>query len=107
MRLETLRRLRCLACRGEWAYSFELQDGYYALGLREDVRDYFTINVRGTRWRFATLPMAWPSELTKRLQHLGLEIDLTAMRFYAPPDKFRQMAALARDILCRHCENGM
>eukprot|EP00873_Tetraselmis_striata_P039723 jgi/Tetstr1/459987/TSEL_005311.t1 len=57
MRFETLRRLRYLAKRGDWAFSFDLQDGYCALGLREDVRDYFTINVRGTLWRFAALPM--------------------------------------------------
>eukprot|EP00873_Tetraselmis_striata_P042293 jgi/Tetstr1/462557/TSEL_007545.t1 len=34
-------------------------DGYYALGLREDVHDYFTINARDTMWRFAALPMGW------------------------------------------------
>eukprot|EP00873_Tetraselmis_striata_P045590 jgi/Tetstr1/465854/TSEL_010473.t1 len=38
MRFETLRRLRYLACKGDWEFSFDLQDGYYALGLREDVR---------------------------------------------------------------------
>eukprot|EP00873_Tetraselmis_striata_P027166 jgi/Tetstr1/447430/TSEL_003690.t1 len=59
MRFETMRRLRYLAKRGDWAFSFDLQDGYYAMGLREDVRDYFTINVRGTLWRFAALPMGW------------------------------------------------
>eukprot|EP00873_Tetraselmis_striata_P005492 jgi/Tetstr1/425756/TSEL_016175.t1 len=59
MRFETLRRLRYLAKRGDWAFSFDLQDGYYALGLREDVRDFFTINVRGTLWRFAAFPMGW------------------------------------------------
>eukprot|EP00873_Tetraselmis_striata_P021405 jgi/Tetstr1/441669/TSEL_029894.t1 len=36
-----------------------MQDGYYALSLQEDVRDYFTINVRGTLLRFAALPMGW------------------------------------------------
>eukprot|EP00873_Tetraselmis_striata_P007746 jgi/Tetstr1/428010/TSEL_018083.t1 len=61
MRFETryLRRLRYLAKRGDSAFSFDLRDGYYALGLREDVRDFFTINVRGTLWRFAALPMGW------------------------------------------------
>eukprot|EP00873_Tetraselmis_striata_P026254 jgi/Tetstr1/446518/TSEL_034044.t1 len=59
MRFETLRRLRYLAKRGDWAFSFDLQDGCYALDLREDVRDFFTINVRGTLWRFAALPMGW------------------------------------------------
>eukprot|EP00873_Tetraselmis_striata_P022028 jgi/Tetstr1/442292/TSEL_030433.t1 len=56
MYFETLRRLRYHACRGDWAFSFDLEDGYYATGLREDVRDYHTIDVRGTLWRFAALP---------------------------------------------------
>eukprot|EP00873_Tetraselmis_striata_P006365 jgi/Tetstr1/426629/TSEL_016906.t1 len=59
MRLESLRRLRYLAKRGDWAFSFDLHNCYYALGLREDVRDYFTINVRGAMLRFAALPMGW------------------------------------------------
>eukprot|EP00873_Tetraselmis_striata_P044983 jgi/Tetstr1/465247/TSEL_009949.t1 len=46
MRFKTLRRLRYLAKRGDGAFSYDLQDGYYALGLREDVRDYFAINLR-------------------------------------------------------------
>lgn len=58
MRFETLRRLRYLACRGDWGLSFALWDGYYAMDLREDVRNYFTINVRGTLLgRFAALAM--------------------------------------------------
>eukprot|EP00873_Tetraselmis_striata_P036659 jgi/Tetstr1/456923/TSEL_043593.t1 len=58
LRFETLRRLRYLTCRGDKAFSFDMHDdGYYALGLREDIRDYFTINVRGTLWGFAVLSM--------------------------------------------------
>eukprot|EP00873_Tetraselmis_striata_P019670 jgi/Tetstr1/439934/TSEL_028341.t1 len=41
-------------------------------------------------------------ERAQRLQHLMRpEIDLAEMRFYAPPDKLRRVAALARDLLCR------
>lgn len=41
-------RRRYLVCGGEWAFSFDLHDGYYTMGLKQDDRDYFTINVRGT-----------------------------------------------------------
>eukprot|EP00873_Tetraselmis_striata_P039065 jgi/Tetstr1/459329/TSEL_004724.t1 len=96
MRFETLRRLRYLACRDDWAFSFDLQDGYYALGLREDVREYCTINVRGTLWRSAALPMGWSLSpyyfciLVNVM--LGLEINLCDMRFTAPPDKLRRLS---------------
>eukprot|EP00873_Tetraselmis_striata_P019739 jgi/Tetstr1/440003/TSEL_028364.t1 len=122
MRFETLRRLRYLAKRGDWAFSSDMQDGYYALGLREDVRDFFTINVRGTMWRFAA-PMAglrprvevervWgrmglakhPTkahpEPTQQLQHLGMDLDLVTMQFRAPAAKLRRLSNLARDLMC-------
>jgi hypothetical protein len=36
-----------------------LTDGYYTLGIREEDRDYFTVNYRGTLGRLACLPMGW------------------------------------------------
>eukprot|EP00873_Tetraselmis_striata_P023092 jgi/Tetstr1/443356/TSEL_031371.t1 len=54
------------------------------------------------RMGLARHPTKAHPEPTQRLSHLGLGIDLTEMlRFYAPPDKLRRMAALARDLLCR------
>jgi hypothetical protein len=35
----------------------DLTDGYYTMGIREEDRDYFTVNYRGTLWRLACLPM--------------------------------------------------
>ena len=39
-------------------------------------------------------------EPTQRLEHLGLIIDSSSGRFFAPPDKLSRLAALARDMLC-------
>eukprot|EP00873_Tetraselmis_striata_P036044 jgi/Tetstr1/456308/TSEL_043064.t1 len=35
------------------------QDGFYALGIAEADRDYFTVDVRGQLYRLAGLPMGW------------------------------------------------
>eukprot|EP00873_Tetraselmis_striata_P033247 jgi/Tetstr1/453511/TSEL_040480.t1 len=37
----------------------DLADGYYALGIRKEDRDFFTVNYRGELWRLARLPMGW------------------------------------------------
>ena len=39
--------------------SFDLEDGYYALALHEDDRDYFTVEVDGELFQFVGLPMGW------------------------------------------------
>eukprot|EP00873_Tetraselmis_striata_P011019 jgi/Tetstr1/431283/TSEL_020978.t1 len=40
-------------------FSFDLQDGFYALGIAEADRDYFTVDVRGQLYMLAGLPMGW------------------------------------------------
>jgi hypothetical protein len=35
----------------------DLADGYYTLGIREEDRDFFTVNYRGELWHLACLPM--------------------------------------------------
>eukprot|EP00873_Tetraselmis_striata_P046305 jgi/Tetstr1/466569/TSEL_011071.t1 len=40
-------------------YLFDLQDGFYALGIAEADRDYFTVDVRGQLYMLAGLPMGW------------------------------------------------
>jgi hypothetical protein len=56
---ETLKHLKNLTRAGDWMVSFELADGYYTLGIREEDRDFFTVNYRGTRYKLAGLPMGW------------------------------------------------
>eukprot|EP00873_Tetraselmis_striata_P001700 jgi/Tetstr1/421964/TSEL_012863.t1 len=53
MSYETLKHLRHLARAGDWFVSMDLADGYYALGIREEDRDFFTVNYRGELWRLA------------------------------------------------------
>eukprot|EP00873_Tetraselmis_striata_P009740 jgi/Tetstr1/430004/TSEL_019865.t1 len=59
MSYKTLKHLRHLARAGDWFVSMDLADGYYALGIREEDRDFFTVNYRGELWRLACLPMAY------------------------------------------------
>jgi hypothetical protein len=40
-------------------FSFDLHDGFYALGINLAERNYFTVNVRGQLYRLAWLPMGW------------------------------------------------
>jgi hypothetical protein len=51
--------LKHLSRPGDYFVSLELTDGYYTLGIREEDRNYFTVNYRGALWRLACLPMGW------------------------------------------------
>eukprot|EP00873_Tetraselmis_striata_P007555 jgi/Tetstr1/427819/TSEL_001791.t1 len=39
--------------------SMDLQDGFYAVGIAPEDRDYFTVNYRGKLYRLPWLPMGW------------------------------------------------
>eukprot|EP00873_Tetraselmis_striata_P009405 jgi/Tetstr1/429669/TSEL_019566.t1 len=61
LKMETLLGVRHLITKkGDYMFSFfDLQDGFYALGIAEADRDYFTVDVRGQLYRLAGLPMGW------------------------------------------------
>eukprot|EP00873_Tetraselmis_striata_P006615 jgi/Tetstr1/426879/TSEL_017092.t1 len=59
LRMETLMGVRHLTAKGDYMFSFDLQDGFYALGIAPSDRDYFTSNIRGTLYRLCGLPMGW------------------------------------------------
>jgi hypothetical protein len=59
MSCETIKHLRHLSRPGDYFVSLDLTDGYYTRGIREEDRDFFTINYRGELWRLACLPMGW------------------------------------------------
>jgi hypothetical protein len=48
MTCETLKHLRHVSRPGDYLVFLDLADGYYTLGVRENDRDYFTVNYRGT-----------------------------------------------------------
>ena len=59
LKMETLKRMRNLSTKGDWMFSFDLQDGYYALGIAPEHRDYFSFEYDGVVYRLAGLPMGW------------------------------------------------
>eukprot|EP00873_Tetraselmis_striata_P016608 jgi/Tetstr1/436872/TSEL_025648.t1 len=59
---ETLLGVPHLTKEGDYMFSFDLQDGFYALGIAEADRDYFTVDptrskryLRRTKWRGARI----------------------------------------------------
>jgi hypothetical protein len=42
---------------GGWMVSFDLTEGYYTLGIRDEDIEFFAVNNRGTVYRLAGLPM--------------------------------------------------
>ena len=56
---ETLKSLRHLAKRGDWAISFDLEDGFHAVPIHPDDRKYFTFFIGGKVFQFAALPFGW------------------------------------------------
>jgi hypothetical protein len=43
----------------DYFVSLDLTDGYYTLGIREEDRDFFTVNYKGELWPLAYIPMGW------------------------------------------------
>eukprot|EP00873_Tetraselmis_striata_P011107 jgi/Tetstr1/431371/TSEL_021062.t1 len=58
MSYKTLKHMRHLARPCEWFVSMDMADGCYALGIREEDRDFFTHSeLWGKLWRLACLPI--------------------------------------------------
>ena len=59
MKMETLKDLRHLLSKKgqDWLVSFDIQDGFYALGVAPEDRDYLAVQMQGRLFRFAALPM--------------------------------------------------
>jgi hypothetical protein len=47
MTCETMKHLRHLSRPGDYFVALDLTDGYYTHGIREEDRNYFTVNYRG------------------------------------------------------------
>eukprot|EP00873_Tetraselmis_striata_P021425 jgi/Tetstr1/441689/TSEL_029913.t1 len=56
---ESLSHLRNLARLGDYMLQMDLQDGFYAVGVAHEDKDFFTVDYRGTLYRLAGLPMGW------------------------------------------------
>jgi hypothetical protein len=57
LRIETLLEVKHLTRKGDFLSSFDLQDGFYALGTSPPDRDNFNVNVRGQLYRLGCPPI--------------------------------------------------
>eukprot|EP00873_Tetraselmis_striata_P021870 jgi/Tetstr1/442134/TSEL_030288.t1 len=104
LRMETLMGVRHLSAKRDYTFSFDLQDGFYALGIAPSDRDYFTVKICGTLYRFLGLlrnPAKGLWEPVQYGQHLGVDIDTATGYFYAPVDKLQRLARQAKQLLQR------
>eukprot|EP00873_Tetraselmis_striata_P010132 jgi/Tetstr1/430396/TSEL_020206.t1 len=128
--METLLGVRHLTKKGDYMFSFDLQDGFYALGIAEADRDYFTVDVRDNFLLFSA-PMEQALHLRQRLaillddlglqqnptkgfwepcqsgRHLGVDIDSASGMFYAPADKLDRLSRLATRLIGCATRNAM
>eukprot|EP00873_Tetraselmis_striata_P018672 jgi/Tetstr1/438936/TSEL_002953.t1 len=99
LKMETLMGVRHPTKRGDYMFSFDLQDGFYALGIAEVDRDYFTVDVRAEPhkgfWEPCQLGM-----------HLGVDIDSASGMFYAPADKLDRLSRQATRLIGRTTRNA-
>ena len=59
VKMETLKKLRRLAEPGDWCFSFDLQDGYHAVGIDPDFQKYMQFDLQGQLFQFSALPFGW------------------------------------------------
>ena len=58
-RFETLSAVRHLAKPGDWMISFDLEDGYHAIGIHSQHMKYMTFDIAGRLYSCASLPFGW------------------------------------------------
>eukprot|EP00873_Tetraselmis_striata_P005074 jgi/Tetstr1/425338/TSEL_015787.t1 len=88
--METIMGVRHPTKKGYYMLSFDLQDGFYALGIAPSDRDYFTVNIRGEFYRLCGLPM-WLS--------LSSYYFVTFTMTFPETPELRQRAADMLDVL--------
>ena len=64
VRYETLGTLTRWQIKDSWAFSWDLRDGYHAVGVRPQDRKYFTMNLQGRLIQIAVLPFGWSGSCT-------------------------------------------
>jgi hypothetical protein len=61
---ETLGTLSRWGVKGSYGFSWDLMDGYHAVGIRRQDRKYFTMNLQGRAIQLAVLPFGWSGSCT-------------------------------------------
>eukprot|EP00873_Tetraselmis_striata_P001731 jgi/Tetstr1/421995/TSEL_001239.t1 len=99
LKMETLLGVRHLTKKDDYMFSFDLQDGFYALGIAEADRDYFTVDVRAE-------PHKGLLGARQFGRHLGVDIDSASGMFYASADKLNRLSRQATQLIGRATRNA-
>ncbi|KAK3243856.1 hypothetical protein CYMTET_46510 [Cymbomonas tetramitiformis] len=59
VKMETLKKLRRLAKPGDWCFSFDLQDGFHALGIHPDFQRFMQFDLQGDLLQSSAVPFGW------------------------------------------------
>ncbi|KAK3240781.1 hypothetical protein CYMTET_49399 [Cymbomonas tetramitiformis] len=58
-KMETLKKLRRLAKPDDWCFSFDLQDGYHAVGIDPEYQEFMQFDVRRELFQCGAFPFGW------------------------------------------------
>ena len=83
---DTLKVLKNLARKGDYAISFDIQDDFHFIPIAQEDRKYLTFEIDGQLWQCAALPFGWsvsPWIFTKTMRvvvkffrsHVGSDLD--------------------------------
>ena len=64
VKYQTLATLSRWGVKGSYGFSWDMMDGYHAIGIRRCDRKYFTMNMQGTLVQLAVLPFGWSGSCT-------------------------------------------
>ncbi|KAK3242663.1 hypothetical protein CYMTET_47649 [Cymbomonas tetramitiformis] len=59
VKMETLKKLRRLAKSGDWCFSFDLLDGFHALGIHPDFQRFMQFDLQGDLLQCSAMPFGW------------------------------------------------
>ncbi|KAK3270158.1 hypothetical protein CYMTET_21436 [Cymbomonas tetramitiformis] len=59
VKMETLKKLRRLAKPGDWCFSFDLQDGFHALGIHPDFQKFMQFDLQEDLLQCSAMPFGW------------------------------------------------
>ena len=104
-RYETLKRLHHLARRGDYMFSLDITDGFYAVAVHPADRQYLTVHLDGIGLvQFAALPMglsASPWVFTKVMRSFVQACRAPLAAGSTPPPGFEQLHALFPDVMAK------
>eukprot|EP00854_Cymbomonas_tetramitiformis_P005862 gene5862-biopygen5888 len=55
-KMETLKKLRRVTSQGDWCFSFDLKDGYHAVGIDPEFQEFMQFDIQGVLYQCSALP---------------------------------------------------